>query len=847
MMPSTFFNSSSQRPATAVVVACVLCGPVFPVAGESAVDDEEKVGGIVLVDISPGPGSQPWIARALEQHIRRELSSYQRFTVIEGKERVPGMAPEKPLGSENGLAGSDLTPDIEMIGIVSGDSLNYVLYETWTPAQVARGSIHIGAESSLIRLKQETLDAFGPFLKQGGLLDQKPYLAGIQNLAPPGGTDADESDTGNAAQVSPEIGEQLRIAGWILFAAAWFFALPFLFTALALGDRRFDRGLWRLVGVPSFPLAMLVGATCLILASFTWIRGFSSTATAGSAAALIPPVLSGQPATWEWLIAVAGGMAWGWLVLATLRFVVPPLHGLDRVAHRDVFRLIRAWLIASIQRAVLLAVYYLPFAWALLWVVGFFDIPRSTAIIVFAPATGLLARSWFLSWVHGLTLYLDDRLVEGPATRDNPWHHEIQRYFTGYLRRTGWAIDQRLLSRILFLPGKRDGVVCYGGGLIESRIVIGEKLLVVAMGGLEEALPGESRVDMPDWSAGIVIGQEKSSNRQERGGPDRRPGGPSRLLQRLLGRPRDRELRSVDRQRSTRRRRVRSAAGGPKRKQLGQAATLLGYVVPAAPGELVPLIADSVQDLEVVRELLSEHYAWFAPDPDEEHDDTDPTDRDFLFGALAGHIGAIERQDNQRATLALACEVRISAGSGLFRAIASVVYGVPQAIVGRFLARYPTMIADAYPALHYARHPLIQYLYYLASQEEQFLTTRASADELHRSSTRILREVAKEPRKGIERQFFRASIRNRLVWLSRFSESPIADPRETRLGWITACAIALAFLIGLGTAVMQAIEYHPIYVDRIAEQQRQLQESLRDEAQDHQGHPAHGRQDTRAE
>jgi len=72
------------------------------------------------------------------------------------------------------------------------------------------------------------------------------------------------------------------------------------------------------------------------------------------------------------------------------------------------------------------------------------------------------------------------------------------------------------------------------------------------------------------------------------------------------------------------RRKQKTSYPGAQRKPLGQAATLLGYVTPA-PGQLVPLISDSPQDLAIVRELLSEHYPWFAPDPT--RNTTDRSDR----------------------------------------------------------------------------------------------------------------------------------------------------------------------------------------------------------------------------
>src|SRR5678809_704480 len=107
--------------------------------------------------------------------------------------------------------------------------------------------------------------------------------------------------------------------------------------------------------------------------------------------------------------------------------------------------------------------------------------------------------------------------------------------------------------------------------------------------------------------------------------------------------------------------------------------------VTPAPGQLVPLISDSPQDLAIVRELLSEHYPWFAPDPDEEYDATDPTDKDLLFGAPVHELGAVRRDETQLTTLRLAFGRRIAG------------------ITSRVRAR----LADSYAALNFARHHLI--------------------------------------------------------------------------------------------------------------------------------------------
>src|SRR5205085_4427446 len=140
------------------------------------------------------------------------------------------------------------------------------------------------------------------------------------------------------------------------------------------------------------------------------------------------------------------------------------------------------------------------------------------------------------------------------------------------------------------LPGKNvhGDVVAYGGGLTHARVVIDRELLVMAMGPLLDVKPDEKPVAWPDWT----LAQVGPSGRREA----------------------THEARA---------KKLKPLYPGMQRKPLGQPATLLGYVQPA-PGELVPLISDNPQDLAIVRKLLSEHYPWFAPDPDEEFDATDP-------------------------------------------------------------------------------------------------------------------------------------------------------------------------------------------------------------------------------
>ncbi|MDB4956713.1 MAG: hypothetical protein JWO36_4282 [Myxococcales bacterium] len=461
-----------------------------------------------------------------------------------------------------------------------------------------------------------------------------------------------------------------------------------------------------------------------------------------------------------WLVAGIGGLGWGAFLVFLVRTAFPPLDGLERVPHGELVRILATWCIAALERLAMLAIAYAPVVSLVVWLGASIAIPARWVYLVIAPAVVWLAQLWFASWVECLALRLDRRLVEGVASQDNPWSREITDYLMGYVRRTGWDLDPELLARSIFLPGKNiGGVVTYGGGPTRARIVVDRELLVMAMGPLLEDKPDDAPAHWPDWTVATI-------------GP--RPG-----------------LKLASTVPVPRARKQRAAYPGMQRKPLGQAATLLGYTMPA-PGQLVPLISDNPEDLAIVRQLLSEHYPWFAPDPDEEYDATDPTDKDLLFGALVHALGTVRRNETQLSTLKLSLGTRVARWSSGVRA----------------------RLADSYAALNFARHHLIQYLYYSWTKKTDLLTARARPVRLHEVSTQILREVS-EPKANPSR-----AIAARLAWLSQFFAEPITDRRSVLVRRVAAGAVLAALLIAAGIAVKRSIEYHPIYLERMHAQEK---------------------------
>lgn len=691
----------------------------------------------VVVELTASGATLPWLARAFQHSITRELSGFERVTAVEPAE-ISGAS----CGADRSCrlrVYNEAHVDIALFGLVTDGEIRYELYQTWTPARLASGAIPV-RDQTAIGLKQEVRAAFHPVLKHGGVLDQRPYMYEAERDAASG---------------------WLSFPRLLVLGALGALALPFVVVAVWLRS----------------------GRALLALRSARWAAavaiGLVVAGVVGGSVDLAAVVIE-----WPWLFAGAGGLAWGALIIAAGRTMFPRLTGLARAAHDDIGRILWIWCVMAVQRLAVVIIIYTPFALLAIWVAARLAMPDRWMLGLIAPALLWLARWWLAAWVDCIAVVHDHRLVDGPATIANPWSQEIADYVMGYVRRTGWDIDLRLLSRVVFLPGKRvGGVVTYGGGTTHARIVVDRGLLELAMGELVEVKPAEKPALWPDWTMGTIVARPPGSVVRSRG--------PATVA-------------------TYRGRKPRAAAHAMIRKALGQAATLLGYVVPA-PGERVPLISDNPQDLKVVRALLLEHYPWDAPDPDDEFDVTDPTDQDLLFGALVRELGVVERQDGRLQTVKL-------------------VFG--QRVAG-MMSRTAARIADVYPALNFAGHHFVQYLYYMWTRDPVFSTARAHIARLQDTSLQIMDRVRQPPpivrpppsrfavfAKGA------AALRRRLIWLSWFFPDPIVDRRETWLRRAGTAAVVAVALAAAGVLVKRSIDYHATYTARIAAQEQARAEAL---------------------
>ena len=534
----------------------------------------------------------------------------------------------------------------------------------------------------------------------------------------------------------------------VLIASALFLAMPIAF-GLIIGAPISRRALlWSLRLAAAPPLALIAS---------TMIRGIDGL---------------------EWMMPMIGGAVWSWFLLITLRVGVPALTGLSSIRHGNVGRMLRAWCIASAMRIALLILFIGPFLIGVVYAASRRGVPDRTTWIVMVPLFGLLCHFWLASLVEHVTLHLDRVLVVGKATPDNGWHPVVKKYFMGYLRRAGLELERSMLDRILFLPGTQSEIFTYGGGLSRARIAVPEALLETALHQLddEQVIVDEdaSSLDLADPSGYLLPGGSASRKKKEEAPPARR-----------------------------------------KRfwPLLGQNETLLGYVNPLPKGESVPLVIDDPDEYAVLRELLTAHYSAFDPKRyGEEADDTDPTQKDFLFGALLREVGCVQRKDTLLTSLLLSLDLVIATGPKWIGALERLAI----AFYRRFFARYPAVVADGYAALNRGLHHLIQHLDYLRTRSDAGLTARADEPTLHSTSSEILRRIAAETG-SVEDH-----TRNRLVWLSTHLFAEIPEKRLVSLRMLFGTALVLATAGWIAKLVLESIEYQPIYQKRIQEQQQKI-------------------------
>jgi hypothetical protein len=664
-------------------------------------------------------------------------------------------------------------------GTLDNQRLRIASHETWTGSEVASRSLSLGRGVTLTDFRHRVFRIIRPFTEIGGLLDQHP--APLAKAAGP------------PVEGPPPIGER---ALWRLGVIAVILAL--LFWAPTFVARKAVPGMRRYLAA----ISLLIPVLLLLCVHFKL-----------SSEPLVPPRYSPIVTILKfWL----GGAGWASIVVIAHRFAFSSLRGLDRVTYFTIFPILGAWLSVSFWKLLVFVVALWPFLAAGLQVAGLLALSRDTALTLAAPTSILLGCLWYLVWIAYVAAHLDGEFILGTRSDHARWGVEVRKYFAGYLRRLDIHVNERLLKRTVFLPGKVETVLSYGGGLTAPRVVINESLLRLALG----PLPLEDRQESGEGGfADFATGTLRPKRRRKSGSSDDDEGWA------LFDRARD-ALSALKLRRPERQTLVRAQAGPAFNLHN---ANVLGYVIPSTRPKTEALAADNREDLDALGELLTAHYAQFAKDGDQEGyelDDSDPTDRDFLFGALLREHGVIDLRHQILNTFSIAI---VHACRHLPMFLGRIFQFFKDLYTTGF-SKYPDLLADSYAALNSGRNHLTQHLYLQLTGRERLLTTRGDETMLYATSRVILAEVGEMKPTDEDALPLRSTLRNRLIWLSEFFYLPVPHQSTAWLRQLTTGAFLITALIVVHHFVHESIEYSHVYAARMEETRRKIAEQEKKEA-----------------
>jgi hypothetical protein len=639
---------------------------------------------------------------------------------------------------------------IVVLGRVEKKKLAFDVYETWTGQRSFDGAIAV-ADVNSATLRRHIGDIVRPIVQHGGLADDRPKSVTPSAPVPD-------------KRVAPKITiapQRSNLVLLLLAAAIVLVASPILLALILVGrdlGKRERPASWKWSALLLVVLSMMPVAVSIFDVSGFLVRLAAPAMTTDD---LIPPTLA--------------GMLWGAFLLAVGVWLFAPIHGMQHIRHDALWPLMRSWITLTLLRSIALFFLYAPILFLVWKACKDVALPESVTTAFLLPLAGLLAHFCLLSLVDNLSVYLDTKLVTGVASARNPWHATIKRYFRGYIRRNGVNLEEKAFERTLFLPSARADVISYGGGFAQPRVLVGDVPRETALGELpdEEEFPDRT-VNMEELPTGFLVAsmRERDDLGQYARAEDRRRG-------LTLAAPRPRQ---------------------PMPRLVGENATLLGWVIAQSKEEGLPLISDTEDDFGIVKRLLSEHYAAFEWNIDGEVDDTDPTQKDFLFGAILREMGVILRHDTLFSTLRWTIEVASQRVGFIHR----FVVRPPLALYERFLAWPAARIGDAFAALNGAFHHLVQHLCLENGTDGALLTARANEPQLVKASHEMLSRPEAEDD-------------DRIQWLARYFHAALAP--QTRVRWLrVAFGLALAAIAGvlLVRSAREAVEYHPKYVERMS-------------------------------
>jgi hypothetical protein len=498
-------------------------------------------------------------------------------------------------------------------------------------------------------------------------------------------------------------------------------------------------------------------------------------------------------------LCLLGGCLWAIVLYRVGRFCLGGFHGIQKIDHASLFVYLRA-----MSEVVLTKVFIsLPIMILPLWIsynllLKTNLVSLSSFIMVISPV--VLTVMLFLVFIVNklLTRHLDSVYLIKYNPRQND---KIQFYLRTYIQRMGLDVPEYILESLDFQVAPYiDNEIMYGGFGQKIRIILPSWIVDSALGYIAR-FDTVAKQEQQTWYSSqrwpMSLLQTKSSIF------------PSYLNQKTEDRKSDDAFDSFQNDFSVQYISEEDMARDP---EISKSSGVWGFVLPHKEKDSIPLISDNYKDLEAVEQLMSEHHIFYEkPKVEEVYDDSNPNQKEFLFGLLLQILGRVHRHETILNTFSLAAS--------------RLKYYIPDILLLPFdyfkkfydknFSIFWAFIDDSYVALNNCGPHLVQYLYFLNTRRVDLLTSRADGGQLILRSNEILRWMAQQAPSKLDLQKNRATLRNRLLSIGSFFHYKFKPNQpKRRLPWKRSLAVFTVFFY-FGLQAFYSIQFNQVYLKRM--------------------------------
>jgi hypothetical protein len=516
---------------------------------------------------------------------------------------------------------------------------------------------------------------------------------------------------------------------------------------------------------------------------------------------------------YHWVLTCLGGILWGYFVILNFKIVIPHLQGIERIRPNNLIPLLHSCFVTIVIKTFIIAAVYSGFFSAVFYAGKLFSVHQEVIVLLLFPLSGLYFIYWVALMLDVFSMSIDVKLCGEKLDVQSVWNIKTRNYFIAYLKRNGVTLNERLVKDTVFLAGSNKGTVYYGGGFSRPRITIDRNLVKFAFGDIDDFNP----VDTAIFTKKLIE-------------PVRRQNSVFQIIANLTpenttkkmfkSRHEKKRIKYIENAQQYFQRDLTLPISN-RSKQTEN--VMQGVVYPHLDGgdKFPPLMSDNSDEIQIVEALLLENSIRTGPyDEEAEIDDSSEQDKDFLFGTLLHKFGGLIRHEEMFSTIHLYFFYK----SGEKRRPYNFLF-----------SKYFAIVADTFVVLNFGLNHLLQHLYYQATGDVSFLTTKGITSGMLKSQDKMLtrtkelidaRETVAIQTKTIQTDEF-----DRIIWLSRFSQDPIEHHMQKNIlaerfvKWSVSLGVAYFVIM----AVANAYNYHPEYLATIEKEKQKIAEAIKTE------------------